>query len=81
MLIGALAFALHPPRPLKSDEAPDFNPFFYTLDLLMPIIGFGQEGAFAPRGAYQWLSYLLVVTGWTLATTIATGITRSLARQ
>ncbi|MFC5247169.1 membrane-associated oxidoreductase [Streptomyces nigrescens] len=81
LLTGALAFALHPPRPLKTDEAPDFNPFFYTLDLLMPIIGFGQEGAFAPRGWYQWLSYLLVVTGWTLATTIATGITRSLARQ
>ncbi|MFJ9413670.1 membrane-associated oxidoreductase [Streptomyces sp. NPDC101227] len=81
LLVGALAFALHHPRPLKTDEAPDFNPFFYTLDLLMPIIGFGQEGAFAPQGWYQWLSYLLVVTGWTLATTIATGITRSLTRQ
>ncbi|KUJ68264.1 membrane-associated oxidoreductase [Streptomyces albus subsp. albus] len=81
LLIGAVAFALHHPRPLKTDEAPDFNPFFYTLDLLMPIIGFGQEAAFAPHGWYQWLSYLLVVTGWTLATTIAAGITRSLTRQ
>ncbi|MFE6162663.1 membrane-associated oxidoreductase [Streptomyces sp. NPDC056486] len=81
LLIGALAFALHHPRPLKSDEAPDFNPVFYTLDLLLPIIGFGQESAFAPEGWYQWLSYLLVATGWVLVTTVAAGITRSLSRQ
>jgi hypothetical protein len=81
LLTGALAFALDHPRPLKPDEAPDFNPVFYTLDLLLPIIGFGQEGAFAPRGWHQWLSYLLIVTGWVLATTIAAGITRSLSRQ
>ncbi|MFD4475000.1 membrane-associated oxidoreductase [Streptomyces sp. NPDC058471] len=81
LLAGALAFALHHPRPLKSDEAPDFNPVFYTLDLLLPIIGFGQESAFAPDGWYQWLSYLLVATGWVLVTTVAAGITRSLSRQ
>jgi hypothetical protein len=60
LLTGTLAFALHHPRPLKPDEAPEFNPLFYTVDLLMPIIDFGQEGAFAPRGGYQWLSYLLI---------------------
>lgn len=81
LLTGALAFGLHHPRPLKSDEAPDFNPVFYTLDLLLPIIGFGQESAFAPDGGHQWLSYLLVATGWVLVTTVAAGITRSLSRQ
>ncbi|MGW6056967.1 membrane-associated oxidoreductase [Streptomyces sp. NPDC055189] len=81
LLAGALAFALHHPPALKSDEAPDFNPVFYTLDLLLPIIGFGQEAAFAPQGWYQWLSYLLVATGWVLVTTVAAGITRSLSRQ
>jgi hypothetical protein len=81
LLTGTLAFALHHPRPLKPGEAPDFNPVFYTLDLLLPIIGFGQEEAFAPRGGYQWLSYLLIVTGWILATTTAAGVSRSLSRQ
>ncbi|MEV0522638.1 membrane-associated oxidoreductase [Streptomyces sp. NPDC050439] len=81
LLTGALAFALHHPPALKSDEAPDFNPVFYTLDLLIPIIGFGQEQAYAPEGWYQWLSYLLVATGWVLVTTVAAGITRSLSRQ
>lgn len=81
LLTGALAFALQHPPALKSGEAPDFNPVFYTLDLLIPIIGFGQEQAYAPEGWYQWLSYLLVATGWVLVTTVAAGITRSLSRQ
>ncbi|MGW7271019.1 membrane-associated oxidoreductase [Streptomyces sp. NPDC054864] len=81
LLTGALAFALHHPPALKSGEAPGFNPVFYTLDLLVPIIGFGQEQAYAPDGWYQWLSYLLVATGWVLVTTVAAGITRSLSRQ
>ncbi|MFI2629624.1 membrane-associated oxidoreductase [Streptomyces collinus] len=81
LVIGSLTFALHHPPPLKADEAPQFNPVFYTLDLLLPVISFGQEGAFAPAGRYQWLSYALVVTGWTLATTVVTGITRTVSRQ
>lgn len=78
---GATAFALHRPPALKPAEAPGFNPVFYALDLLLPLVDFGQETAFAPRGWYQWLSYLLIATGWILATTIAAGVTRSLNRQ
>ncbi|MDJ0381693.1 membrane-associated oxidoreductase [Streptomyces sp. G-G2] len=78
---GALAYGLRPPAPLKAGEAPEFNPVFYTLDLMLPIIGFGQEEAFGPRGWYQWLSYVLIVTGWVLATTTAAGVSRSLSRQ
>lgn len=81
VLTGWTAYGLHHPRPLKPGEAPDFNPLFYTIDLLLPIIGFGQEEAFAPGGWYQWLSYLLIVTGWILATTTAAGVSRSLQRQ
>ncbi|MEU1515993.1 membrane-associated oxidoreductase [Streptomyces sp. NPDC005811] len=78
---GSLAYAGHPPPPLKADEAPEFNPVFYTLDLLLPVISFGQEEAFAPRGGYQTLSYVLVATGWILATTVAAGVTRTISRQ
>ncbi|MFD0356353.1 membrane-associated oxidoreductase [Streptomyces sp. NPDC127110] len=80
-LTGTVAYGITPPRALKAGEAPEFNPLFYTLDLMLPIIGFGQEGAFAPAGWYQWLSYLLIVTGWILATTTAAGVSRSLQRQ
>ncbi|WP_030157300.1 hypothetical protein [Streptomyces sp. NRRL S-244] len=81
LLTGTLAYGLHPPRELKAGEAPEFNAVFYTIDLMLPIIGFGQEGAFAPSGWYQWLSYVLIVTGWVLATTTAAGVSRSLQRQ
>jgi uncharacterized protein YjbI with pentapeptide repeats len=81
LVAGSLAYALHHPAPLKADEAPQFNPVFYTLDLLLPVISFGQEAAFAPTDGYQWLSYALVLTGWILATTVVTGITRTVSRQ
>ncbi|MFE1770735.1 membrane-associated oxidoreductase [Streptomyces sp. NPDC059008] len=79
--IGSIAYGLDHPRPIKADEAPDFNPVFYTLDLLLPVVGFGQEAAFAPHGWHQWLSYVLIITGWILATTIVAGVTRSVSRQ
>ncbi|MFF0018586.1 membrane-associated oxidoreductase [Streptomyces sp. NPDC005374] len=81
LAVGTLAYGLHHPPPLKADEAPQFNALFYTLDLLLPVISFGQEGAFAPQGGYQWLSYALVVAGWILATTVFAGVTRTVNRQ
>jgi hypothetical protein len=47
----------------------------------VPIVGFGQKGAFNPRGWQHWLAAVLIAAGWTLATTIAAGITRVLSRQ
>ncbi|MET7477142.1 membrane-associated oxidoreductase [Streptomyces sp. NPDC005648] len=81
LAVGSLAYGLHHPRPLKASEAPHFNPVFYTLDLLLPVISFGQEDAFAPAGWYQYLAYALIITGWILATTVVTGVTRTVSRQ
>ncbi|MGW1781113.1 membrane-associated oxidoreductase [Streptomyces sp. NPDC002143] len=81
LAVGSVAYAGHHPPPLKAGEAPEFNPVFYTLDLLLPVISFGQESAFAPTGGYQTLSYVLIVTGWILATTVAAGVTRTVSRQ
>ncbi|MFF8970796.1 membrane-associated oxidoreductase [Streptomyces sp. NPDC014995] len=78
---GSVAFALEHPRALKASEAPDFDPVFYTLDLLLPVISFGQESAFAPSGWHQSLSYVLILTGWILATTVVAGVTRTVSRQ
>jgi hypothetical protein len=81
LALGSAVFGLHPPASIRSNEAPEFNPFFYTLDLLLPVITYGQQTTFAPKGAYQWLAYGLVTAGWLLATTIITGITRALYRS
>ena len=62
-------------------RAPLFNALVYALDLLFPLIDFGQEKAYQPTGGGQWVAYGLVIAGWVLVTTIATGITRALSRQ
>jgi hypothetical protein len=81
LAVGSVTYGLHHPPPLQPSEAPEFNPVFYTLDLLLPVISFGQESAFAPRGWYQTLSYVLIITGWILATTVVAGVTRTVSRQ
>jgi hypothetical protein len=81
LLVGTVAYGLHHPQPVDPGKSPDFHPAIYTLDLLLPIIDFGQEDAFTPHGGYQWLAYLLIAAGWVLATTVVAGITRAVNRQ
>ncbi|MFJ6756365.1 membrane-associated oxidoreductase [Streptomyces sp. NPDC091273] len=81
LALGSIAYGLDQPAPIKAGEAPRFNAVFYTLDLLLPVISFGQETAFSPDGWHQWLSYALIIAGWVLATTILTGVTRTVSRQ
>ncbi|WP_067486203.1 hypothetical protein [Actinomadura hibisca] len=79
--VGGVIYGLNPPAPLKADEAPHFNPVVYTLDLMIPIVDLGQQRAFNPAGAYQWLSYVFIAAGWVLATTIAAGVARTINRR
>ncbi|MFI6460480.1 hypothetical protein [Streptomyces sp. NPDC050538] len=58
-----------------------FNPVIFTLDHLLPVIGLGQGTAFTPTAGTQWIGYLLTASGRILATTIVTGVTRSLNRR
>jgi hypothetical protein len=81
LTLGTAIFSLHPPAPIRSNGSPEFNPFFYTLDLLLPVVTYGQQTAFAAKGPYQWMAYGLMTAGWLLATTIITGITRALYRS
>jgi hypothetical protein len=80
LAVGTIAFSLRPPAPIAS-PGPHFNALIYTLDLLLPVVSFGQETAFEPRGGQQWLAYVLIVAGWTLATTAAAGFTRAMSRS
>lgn len=81
IVAGTVTFGLHHPPSARSSGHVTFSPFFYTLDLLLPVINYGQQSQFAPAGAYQWLSYALITAGWILATTIVTGISRALYRS
>ena len=80
-LSGTLLFTAHRPDALKGDESPHWNPALYALDLLLPVITFGQDTAWNPEGGYQWMAAGLTLLGWILATTVAAGATRLLRRQ
>jgi hypothetical protein len=81
LLTGTVSFGLNPPRPLKPDEAPVFDSFAYSFDLLLPLPAFGQREMFDPAGWTQGLAYGLVVAGWILATALIAGSTRVLRPQ
>jgi hypothetical protein len=81
LIIGAVVFTLNNPPRAELGKGPVFNAFIYVLDLLFPLIDFRQEKAYQPTGGGQWVAYGLVISGWVLVTTIATGITRALSRQ
>lgn len=78
--VGTVAFALDRPSPVKADEAPHWNALFYTVDLLLPVVTFGQEAAWNPGGWAQWLAYSLVMLGWVLAGAAAAGAARVVNR-
>lgn len=81
LVTGTVVFAMNNPPRAEPGKGPVFNALVYALDLLFPLIDFGQEKAYQPVGAPQWVAYGLVIAGWVLVTTIATGITRALSRQ
>jgi hypothetical protein len=80
LAIGTTTFAIAPPPALQAGNAPHFNAFIYTLDLLLPVVNLGQKYAFNPAGTEQWLAYLLIAAGWALVTTLAAGAARVLRR-
>ena len=80
LAIGSAVFSAAPPSALQAGAAPHFNGIIYTLDLMLPVVNFGQKYAFNPGGPEQWLSYFFIAAGWTLATTVAAGAARVLQR-
>ncbi|MBC6471145.1 hypothetical protein [Actinomadura alba] len=80
-VLGTIVFGVDHPPAVRGGDPPAFNPLIYTLDLLLPIVDFGQERAYQPEHAQRWLAYALIAVGWLLATTIAAGITRALRRE
>ena len=81
LTLGTLVFGLHHPPPFQAAVHPAFNPFIYTVDLLVPLVDLGLRNSYDPQGPQRWLAYLLIAAGWIFVTTIAAGILRVLRRQ
>ena len=47
---GTIVFGLHHPPLAQGSAHLEFNPFFYTLDLLLPVVSYGQQSHSRPPG-------------------------------
>jgi hypothetical protein len=62
------------------DTGLEWNAALYTMDLLVPIVDFGNKGRWHMSGLDKWVATGFTATGWILATAVAAGITRVLRR-
>ena len=65
----------------KPGLQPPFQPFLYTLDLLLPVAGLHQRDAWIAHGFAQWWSVFFIVMGWVLATAVVLSLTGLLKRD
>lgn len=76
---GWFAFS-GPLRAVKLGEAPTWDPFLYTLDVLVPLVDLGHDKAWDPVGADKAVTLTVMAIGWILATTVVAGAGRALRR-
>ncbi|MEU4739168.1 hypothetical protein AB0G02_01730 [Actinosynnema sp. NPDC023658] len=80
-LLGSAYFAAGPElSEINEQDHLTWNPWLYTIDLVVPIVDFGNKNRWHTPGGAQWIASGLIVMGWTLATTVAAGVTRMLKR-
>ncbi|HEX7304233.1 hypothetical protein [Lentzea sp.] len=80
-IVGSLWFQFKGPLiEINDDDHLPWNAWLYTIDLVVPIVDFGNKNRWQTPGASQWIASGLIVTGWILATTVAAGLTRMLKR-
>jgi len=65
----------------KPDVQPPFQPFFYTLDLLLPVVSLHVRDAWIAHDAAQVSSVIFIIVGWILATAVVLSLTGLLKRD
>lgn len=75
--------AIYNPQDMGHDRAnwPEFNPFLYTLNQLLPVGNFNQQNLFVAKGLSLWIADILSALGLVLGLTVAAGATRVLSRD
>jgi hypothetical protein len=80
--LGTAIFTHAHPRHMTATTtpAPPFHPIGYTLDVLIPIVDFGQQRIWTPTGSALYWTWLLSAAGWILTTAVVAGLTGVLKR-
>ncbi|MFD5825561.1 hypothetical protein [Lentzea sp. NPDC060358] len=68
--------------PMRADlKTGWFEPWLYTIDLLLPIMSLDHSQLWVPLHAARWASLAFTVLGWVLAVCLVTGIGRLFKRD
>lgn len=73
-------FTVSPPQAAAPGN-PQFQPLIYAFDTVIPVVNLAHEQTYVLIGAGQWVTWLVSIAGWVLATTVVAGITRILMRS
>ncbi|MFD1149677.1 translocation/assembly module TamB domain-containing protein [Saccharothrix hoggarensis] len=80
-LAGSAYFASGPElSEINEQDKLTWNPWLFTIDLLVPIVDLGNKNRWHTPDESQWIAAGLIAMGWVLATTVAAGVTRALKR-
>jgi hypothetical protein len=60
---------------------PQFHPWLYSLDSVLPVINLGQKSYWSATGAAQYWQAFSVLAGWILVTVILAAVTTRLIRD
>jgi hypothetical protein len=80
LIAGSAYFTINQPVPADPAHHPHYQPVLYAADLVIPVVNFGQSGAWLPTGAGQWVAAGLTAFGWIFATAVVAGVARVLTR-
>ncbi|WP_405681145.1 hypothetical protein OG239_00485 [Streptomyces sp. NBC_00868] len=58
----------------------DFQPWLYSLDLLLPVVNLRQRDLVIVHGASAWCSSFFVIAGWALGTALVIGVGSAIKR-
>jgi hypothetical protein len=75
-VVFAWAYPTHMAPTKRPGEAlPQFQPFVYALDTLLPVVDLQQQNNWIPRGVAQWWAWVSILSGWVLTTAVVAALT------
>jgi hypothetical protein len=86
LAVGAVVFASAYPDAMALAKKPDdplpaFQPWVYSLDVLLPVVNLHQEEFWIPEGVARWWAWFSILAGWLLTTVVIAALSGLLKRD
>jgi hypothetical protein len=86
LAVGATVFAWAYPAEMAlakkpGDPLPAFQPWIYSLDVLLPVVNLHQEEFWIPQGVARWWAWFSILAGWLLTTVVVAAVSGLLRKD